>query len=80
MSVLSELNDIFKCTFCNSLLESPIILPCSETICEKHLNEMKSAQISSKNIKCTLCTNQHQIPADGFIKDTRLQKLMSREK
>ena len=71
MSSSFDYDDILKCNVCNSLLESPVVLPCSETICKKHVTEIK--------IKCKFCNNDHQVPHNGFPSDKRLSKLLSRE-
>ena len=71
---MSDSSDII-CTLCNTRLESPIILPCLETICEKHVNEMKTD--SAEKIKCLSCKEEHKIPEDGFMRDELLEKIIS---
>ena len=52
------------------------MLPCSETICEKHINEIKHAKLGI--LECKSCNEDHQIPISGFPIDKRMVKLLSR--
>ena len=47
-----DLNKTFSCNYCHGILEQPVILPCSEPMCEKHVEELKteSMNINSRNI------------------------------
>ena len=73
-----DLKRIFSCNYCNCILKSPVILPCSETICQMHVEKMKiiSKDSSSQEINCYFCKREHCIPNDGFPKDLKIAKLI----
>jgi hypothetical protein len=51
-----------KCAICSEILESPVILPCTDPICKKHvLNQ------SNGVVQCGKCGVEHLIPANGFL-------------
>lgn len=52
-----------NCSECQQVLETPIILPCQHSICQKHVNEKN---IGDK-IRCSKCGVEHEIPANGFL-------------
>ena len=73
-----DLKSIVSCNYCNCVLKSPVILPCSESICQMHVEKMKiiSKGSSSQTINCYFCKREHCIPTDGFPKDMRTSKLI----
>ena len=78
-----DFDEVFKCSYCNCLLESPVILPCSETICERHVNEIVTNGIipgdnTIRSIKCNSCNDDHPIIKHGFPRDKRVAKLLAR--
>ena len=79
MNKVVDLKNIATCSYCNSIFESPIILPCSETICEKHLNDFKNPIDPLKTIQCYFCYEDHLIPKNGFPMDKRMTKLIEYE-
>ena len=79
MNQLYDLKDIATCYYCDCIFESPVILPCSESICGKHVEEMKFVDYSNEIIKCCFCSDQHQIPKPGFPKDKRTARLIEQE-
>jgi hypothetical protein len=58
-----------KCPNCNEVLESPVILPCNHTICEKH-----GSNHTKEVIKCEKCGVEHRIPVNGFQPNLALQE------
>ena len=50
-----------KCAICHEILESPVFLPCSDTICKKHVSNQ-----SNNVIRCEKCGVEHKIPTNGF--------------
>jgi len=70
-------DSILICPVCDQKLSSPIVLPCGETICEKHINENLTGK-NKKSIQCPIedCNQKHSIPTAGFIINKRLQKLL----
>ena len=62
-----------KCPHCQKTLEAPTILPCSDSICKKHINQ------SEETIRCHKCGVQHQIPKDGFPLNKSLAEIIEAE-
>ena len=87
-----DVQSIFICPLCNSTYESPVVLPCYETICKRHLSELYHTTIDDPNVittnltdeerksneivKCPFCTEMHQIPVGGFQEDKRVKRLL----
>ena len=63
----SILNTI-KCSICHEILELPVVLPCNETVCKKHVKD--------DFFRCDKCGVEHQIPTNGFQPNIALQKLI----
>ena len=62
-----------KCVECYEILESPVLLPCSHSICEKHVRAD-----SKDSLKCGECGVDHQIPSKtGFPKNHALEEIIS---
>ena len=66
--------DVMKCALCYELLESPVLLPCSCNICNKHVKNQ-----NTDLIRCGKCGVEHQIPTDGFHANNALQVLIEAE-
>ena len=76
MFKVDQLKSISDCDRCNNLLVDPIVMPCGNVICKKHLNEILNNISKEKNtFICGICLEEHQIPKNGFIVNNRLQKL-----
>jgi hypothetical protein len=63
-----------KCAICRDILESPVILPCSHTICKKHVSNQNNGII-----RCEQCGVEHQIPTNGFNANNALQEIIEAE-
>ena len=74
-----DLKNIFTCNYCDLILKSPVILPCSESICENHVLELIEGKDYEDKIKCQFCNDEHEIPKKGFPKDQRTAKLINME-
>jgi len=59
MFQLEKINDLFNCNVCKGVLVDPIILPCGETVCKAHTDEINKE-------KCMLCSEMHTSPQNGF--------------
>ncbi len=59
MFQLENINDLFNCKICQGVLVDPIILPCGETVCKAHTDEIIKG-------KCMLCSEMHTSPQNGF--------------
>lgn len=59
-----------KCFHCKKTLESPVLLPCGESICRHHINEQ------DKEFFCVSCTSNHPIPSGGFYPMKALENII----
>lgn len=59
-----------NCIECKNLLEYPVILPCGESICKKHIHTDKTTFF------CQVCCAEHSIPGDGFPANKALEKFL----
>lgn len=64
-----ELEDLIRCEICKKTYESPVILPCLNTICENHIS-------FGLKYDCVFCANTHVTPEDGFPTDMKILKLI----
>lgn len=72
-SAMDRVKQATKCVECLQTIESPVLLPCSDSICEKHVN------LNCRNsIICGGCGVEHQIPKNvGFPKNKALEEIIS---
>jgi len=59
MFQLEKINDLFNCKVCKGVLVDPIILPCGETVCKMHTDEIIKGE-------CMSCSEIHKAPQNGF--------------
>jgi hypothetical protein len=57
------LNLVCQLKECNRYYESPVTLPCGQTICQEHVDLNQSDLFF---FKCPFCQKKHKIPAEGF--------------
>ena len=72
MSKIGEFKELFNCKFCFKLIEDPILLPCGESVCMQH-----SQEICSK--ECVFCDQEHSEPENGFIPNKVIQRMLDLE-
>ena len=60
-----------KCSICREILESPVILPCNDIVCKKHVSNQ-----TNDIIQCEKCGVEHVIPANGFLPVHSLEKII----
>ena len=48
-----------KCVNCNLILSTPILLPCTHSVCKKHVSS------ETKSIQCGKCGQEHKVPESG---------------
>jgi WD40 repeat protein len=72
---LSAVRSIVTCEKCGNFFESPIKLPCFNTLCQVHVSELMSSK--AKNIiDCFFCQEEHVIPERGFEPYTKLDEII----
>jgi cell fate (sporulation/competence/biofilm development) regulator YmcA (YheA/YmcA/DUF963 family) len=67
---METLATAIKCTQCKQTLESPVILPCSDSICKKHVKD------EAREFHCLQCDIIHAVPTGGFLKNKALAILL----
>jgi hypothetical protein len=68
---MQVIDHAIRCSDCKYELQSPVILPCGESICEKH------CKLESKHYTCVHCKVTHPIPDNGFPMNKALEKILS---
>ena len=71
---MNSILNAIKCSICQEILESPVILPCNDTICKKHV----SNKINDL-IRCEKCGVVHRIPSNGFQPLPFLEEIIKSE-
>ena len=59
---MQSIQKAIKCSECNKVLETPVFLPCSHSICKKHVTEKNRGD----KLRCAKCGFDHEIPVNGF--------------
>ena len=66
---MQSVHEFFKCEHCQQVFESPVVLPCGDRLCQKHLR-------GQKQIACLVCCAEHEVnEANPFPLDKLLQNL-----
>jgi hypothetical protein len=68
---MEAVESALKCAECKAILESPVLLPCSDSVCKKHIKP------DAKEFHCLVCDLIHAIPADGFLDNKALAILLT---
>ena len=71
MAKIGEFKELFKCGFCEKILEDPVFLPCGESICNKHSDVFAN--------DCLFCYQEHSVPEKGFASNKMVQKMLKLE-
>lgn len=71
---MDRILNALKCAFCREILESPVILPCNDIICKKHISNR-----IEELIRCEKCGVEHRIPTNGFQSIIALQEIIEAE-
>ena len=69
MFKFEKLQTMFNCKVCQYLLRDPVSLPCGETVCKAHSEELCKS-------KCDFCTLKHQLPKNGFSINKLIQDML----
>ena len=59
MFQINKINLLFNCQLCHKVLEYPVSLPCGETVCRAHTEQLSQA-------KCIFCSEIHKAPKNRF--------------
>src|SRR5579883_1831048 len=68
------MNDILKCSHCQSLLIRPVLLPCGHLICQEHTEKLN-------HVNCQACNVRHKVlaAANSFAPVQAVEKIIERE-
>jgi hypothetical protein len=68
---MNKISNAIKCCNCKDLLDSPVLLPCYHSICNKHTLNLKGP------ITCNKCKLEHPIPPNvGFPYNEALAEII----
>ena len=82
MSASSDTKALITCQLCTQKFELPVILPCGETLCKKHVHDRASilhsddTLFSQGKFICMFCNEEHKIPAKSFPANKAIEKLL----
>lgn len=68
---MESLLNTVKCIQCKCILQSPIILPCYRSVCEKHVPKN-----GVKFYNCQACGQDHYIPENGYAPNDAVNLLI----
>jgi hypothetical protein len=72
---MNKLSNSIKCVNCKYVLSSPVLLPCSHSICQKHTVDVQGT------ILCGQCEKEHEIPPNtGFPHISALAEIIEAQK
>lgn len=66
---MEAISNAIKCVNCREVLVSPVVLPCSDSICKKH--------VTYQSIICGECGIEHKVPENGFIDASALAEIIA---
>lgn len=76
----AQINDILNCANCNEKLDEPRISPCGATICNNCAFTInKSVNSKSREYKCNLCDEYHNLPSNGLSINKSIAKLLEKK-
>jgi hypothetical protein len=84
MTMIEAIKVVLNCKWCHELLDTPIILPCYQTVCEKHETHFRDGVEPGCNgmlPTCKLCDQVHKLrnENDHFPANTIVQTLLEKE-
>lgn len=68
---IKKTDSLFKCQQCQNVIKDPIFIPCGETVCKFHTDDINQG-------KCIISEN-HKAPQNGFPSNKFVQNLLSKE-
>jgi hypothetical protein len=74
----SDVKNLLTCEFCSKTFESPVILPCGDTICRKDLRGLFVKENEPNVIYCYFCSDEHHIPRQGFPANKIINALLAK--
>ena len=72
---MNKILSAIKCAHCHKTLEKPVLLPCSDSICKKHID----SDSNKLSISCEKCGVNYAIPENGFPFNKGLAQIIEAE-
>ncbi len=66
MFQFEKFSSLFNCQQCQKVLGDPVFLPCGETVCRIHTEEIDQ-------VGCIFCSEMHKAPQNGFPANKMVQ-------
>jgi hypothetical protein len=79
MFKIDQVKALFDCCLCNQLLVDPVIIPCGNSICKKHLPDelfIENSNNYEKTFKCDICQIDHFVPREGIFINKHIQNAL----
>ena len=72
LELTDEMQDLLTCELCKTQYEDPLILPCYNTVCSKHVY----IETNGSKFKCSFCDKEHDSLNEKYPIDTKINKLL----
>ena len=69
---MDNIKKAIECPNCHEILDTPVLLPCCDSVCKKHTESVAS-------IRCGLCSKEHKVSPEGFPVNKNLETLIKSE-
>ncbi len=80
MYKVDEIKNFFDCDLCHQVLVDPITIPCGNSVCKGHLDNLLMNVSKEKSFyQCEICQEEHFIPKSGFKVNKRLQNALQNQ-
>ena len=85
---MNSLDETLRCAHCQSILKTPVFLPCGHSICQEHQQQesrantstesqqVESTTTNNKSIDCKACQKIYNIPESGFVRNIMGEQLL----
>ncbi len=72
LELTDEIQDLLTCEICETQYEDPLILPCHNTVCSKHVY----LETNGSKFKCSFCDKEHDSSSEKYPIDKKINKLL----
>ena len=80
MFKIEIIKNFFECDLCHQVLVDPITIPCGNSVCKGHLDNLLMNVSKEKSFyQCEICQEEHFIPKSGFKVNKRLQNALQNQ-
>jgi hypothetical protein len=71
-----SVKEMVTCKKCKLFFQEPVMLPCENNICQRHVLEATKNEEKPRVYKCEICFKDHKITEDGFILNRVIVNMM----